>query len=127
METDHFSLGAITLCPRLTRVTGDVTLPIPRAHEHDLRVRRVDGNLTEERLSEIPDGLKRLAAIAADPKPPAGRGIDDVRISWVERRSTAGVTAQLGLVDHPPVVSPIFGQVCGAHVTVDHHQVRIGR
>ena len=60
-------------------------------------------------------------------EPPARGGVDDVRIGRMKSRAAGRVAAKLRVVDHAPVAAAIFGDVGGAHVAVEHHQVRVGR
>src|ERR1044071_6334644 len=44
----------------------------------------------------------------------------------MKSRATRGIAVQLGVIDHAPVVSAVFGKVRCAHVTIEQHEVGIG-
>jgi len=98
---------------------------ISRAHEHNVWVRRIERDLAGERVLEVANGCERPATVMADLQPTPGRGIDDIGIERMKARPTLGVGSQLCLVDHPPVVTAVLGDVGGTHVAVEHHQIGI--
>ena len=127
MEADHSTLRTRTGGPGEARIAGQSALAAARADEHEAGIGGVDRDLAGEGILEIADGREGPAPVATDLQPAAGGGVDHVAVGRMEAGPTLGVGAQLGLVDHPPVVAAIFGDVGGTHVAVEHHEVRVGR
>src|SRR5262249_36962354 len=125
-KTNHPPCRSGTGIPGLTGVAREATTLIAGAHQHDLRILGANRYLAIERFLEITYWGKSSSTVAADTKLSSGGSVYDGGVGRMESRPAAGIASQLGMMNHPPIMTAIFGQIGCAHVAVDHHQVGIG-
>jgi len=69
VKGDHPANGPLARRPRFPRIAREPAVAVARTSQHDLRIRRIDRNLSAQGILEIADGREGLAPVTADFEP----------------------------------------------------------